>query len=60
MFKKEGKKNPHIYLYFVVYRKIEGLEEDKNIKKKKKRKMANPVLNFETITLANKKNFISS
>lgn len=38
MFKKEGKKKPHIYLYFVVYRKIEGLEEDKNIKKKKREK----------------------
>lgn len=39
MFKKEGKKKTHIYLYFVVYRKIEGLKEDKNILKKKKKKV---------------------
>lgn len=36
--KKKEKKKTHIYLYFVVYRKIEGLEEDKNIKKKKREK----------------------
>lgn len=60
MFKKEGKKKKPTFIYILwcterlrVWRKIKIL-------KKKKRKMANPVLNFETITLANKKNFISS